>query len=62
MWKELDKKLFEGKTIKSIDDTSCNVAIFHFTDGTSVELWTEIFGRDAIPQLGHFTKQPAEEA
>lgn len=30
-----------GKTIKSIDNGSCNVLRLKFTDGTSLELWAE---------------------
>ena len=35
------KSKFYGKTIKSIDTSTSNVWIFHFTDGTSCEVWAE---------------------
>jgi hypothetical protein len=36
-----NSKFFEGKTIKMIDTGSCNVWKFYFTDGTTIELWSE---------------------
>lgn len=33
---------FAGKTISTIDNSSSNVIRFYFTDGTTVELWTEV--------------------
>ncbi len=54
MWKRIDKTLFEGKTIQSIDNSSCNVTVFHFTDGTKVELWAELHGSKSVPELGHW--------
>ena len=40
----VDRKSFEGKTIKSIDATAVNVMRFEFTDGTSATLEVEGIG------------------
>lgn len=34
-------KLFKGKTIESVDDSTMNVWRFHFTDGTVQSVWAE---------------------
>ena len=34
----INKKAFEGKTIKSMDTNAVNCVTFHFTDGTKATL------------------------
>jgi hypothetical protein len=35
---------FNGKTIRSVDTSACNVWVFHFTDGTDVSIEVEARG------------------
>lgn len=42
--KKIVNLAFVGKTVKSIDTSSANCWIFHFTDGTSVLVDTEAKG------------------
>ena len=38
------KELFQGKTIKKLELNACNCWIFHFTDETKVEVFSEVNG------------------
>lgn len=49
--------LFKGKTIKSVDDSTMNVWVFHFTDGTQQSIWAECGSSDFdIPYLELYEK------
>lgn len=41
MLRKLENKDIVGKTVSAIDNKSVNVLKLSFTDGTSIELWTE---------------------
>jgi len=46
------KKDFEGKTIKRFKRDADNVWHFEFTDGTKIEVWSEMMGWPSLPLLG----------
>jgi len=49
--KAKNKNHIYGKTIQSIDTTCINMWVINFTDGSSIELFTETDGPLGIPTL-----------
>ena len=47
----INKSKFEGKTIEKVVNDCINMVEFHFTDGTSIQLETEVMGSIGIPTI-----------
>jgi len=48
-YRKIENSDIVDKTIKHIVNTSGNVLVLYFTDGTKLELWTEVVGN--IPRI-----------
>ena len=52
MFRKLKTEDFAGKKIVMVSQKCVNVAIFHFDDGTTFEVWAEFSGQ--FPAVGTF--------
>ena len=58
--RKIQKKDFEGKTIKSIDCRAVNVLRFFFTDGTAIAIETENYAMVACDECVEEVASPVK--